>query len=75
MYLGGELRDRCLVFESEVYGYINSEGHYDLDEENTRKLLSQISLDEIIAIGKEKRLSGLIELLQKYDVDYYFIVI
>ena len=75
VYLGGELRDGCLKFESEVYGYIDSEGHYDLDEENTSKLLSQISLDEMIAIGKEKRPSGIIELFQKYDIDYYCIVI
>ena len=54
VYLGGELRDGCLKLESEVYGYINSEGHYSLNEEQTRKLLSLISIDELIEIGKER---------------------
>ena len=78
VYLGGEVRDNCLKLESEVYGgddYWDSEGHYTLSEENTKKLFSLISLDDFIALGKEKHLNGILGFLIDNHIDYECIVI
>ncbi len=75
VYLGGDLRNGCLSLESEVYGYIDSEAHFTLDKENTQKLMYGLALDTLIAIGKEQRSSGIIDLLKKYGIDYNYMVI
>ncbi len=75
VYLGGDMSDGCLSLESEVYGYIDSEAHFTLDKENTQKLMYGLALDTLIAIGKEQRSSGIIDLLKKYGIDYNYMVI
>ena len=75
VYLGGDLRDGCLSLESEVYGYMDSEAHFVLDKENTEKLMYGLALDTLIAIGKEQRSSGIIDLLNKYGINYDYMVI
>ena len=78
VYLGGSLKDGVLKLESEVYGgddFYDSEGHYTLSGESTEKLLSLISLDDFIALGKEKHLNGVLEFLIDKKIDYDCIVI
>ena len=77
-YLGGELRDGILKLESEVYGgddFYDSEGHYTLSKESTEKLLSLISLDDFIALGKKEHLDGVLGFLIDNKIDYDCIVI
>ncbi len=70
VYLGGTLHNGCLSLLSEVYGPRDSEAHYTLDRKNTQKLLSIITLDELIEYGRRYLLIGLIDLFEKNQIMY-----
>ena len=70
VYLGGTLQNGRLSLLSEVYGPRDSEAHYTLDRKNTQKLLSIISLDELIEYGRRYLLIGLIDLFEQNQIKY-----
>ena len=59
VYLGGEIKNGCLELTSEVSGgdeYPDSEKHYIFSREQTEKLFSVISLEDLIESCRKGRL-------------------
>lgn len=71
VYLGGEIKDGSLELTSEVYGdddYPDSEKHYVFSKEQTDKLFSLISLEDLFESCRRGRLFWLEAFLRKNGI-------
>ena len=71
VHLSGEIKAGCLHLESDVYGDdYDSEKHYSFTREETEKLFETITLEEFIALCREKHLIGMEEFLNNAGITY-----
>ena len=71
VYLGGEIKDGCLKLTSEVMGdedFPDREKHYIFTQEQTEKLFSVISLEDLIESCREGRLMWLEDFLSENGI-------
>jgi len=69
--LHGKIQDGKLYIDSIVYGYeYDSEQHIELTKEETEKVFSLITLEELIELGKEDREIGIICFLEEHDIEF-----
>lgn len=69
-YFHGTIKNGCLELISEIDGDMWSEVHYYFSKEETDKLFSIISLEDFIALGKEKHLYGVECFLNDNNIKY-----
>ena len=73
VYLGGSIENGCLRLESEIDGgedFIDSEQYVFLSREETDKLFSICSLDELIELGRREDYGGLVGYLIKNGIEF-----